>query len=350
MGVPGPIGAPGPMGIQGPTGLMGKVGKTGNTGNDGPVGDTGPMGPPGESGASGITSYSMNNAISDALIPYSTIDRMESFVLDHVSSSLSPYSTTMQIMETIPSLLTPYITLSTIGTILQTSLQSYPTIITTNELITNTFALCCTLSGNNIVHGTFHSMNNTPSTSPSTGSVVIHGGMGIMGTLFVGGNSSFLSPIDFNSSCTFHNNIIVTTLRKTIHPYIQPFIFPGQNSSPSTITFDYTKGSVFLLPTDFPFFSHFHCTIINVPLDTSTTYECTISYKQSSTNYYCTSISLYDSDNNILYGPSPVKFCTSTQITTYPVIVYQTFTILCFKNISGSLITREVLCTSMNIF
>jgi hypothetical protein len=182
--------------------------------------------------------------------------------------------------------------------------------------------------------------------SPLTGSMVIEGGMGVNGALYVNGQSHFLSSLFCSELCTFQKGIIVQNVAKKIQQYqFNPSMVAG-----APLVVDYSIGSVLLLPTDFSFVSNFHCTIINIPVDRSITYEISLVYKQTSTNYYCTTIELYDVSGALVYGPSAVKFHNNIQITTYPVIIYQTFTVVCFNNISGTSPTREVLCTSMKVF
>jgi hypothetical protein len=349
VGSNGPTGFTGPTGYTGPTGFTGCTGPTGYTGHTGPfmAGYTGPTGPTGISGSPGITSLSMNRAINDALIPYSTTANVSTFVSSSLTTSLASYLTTNQMSDALTSRLLPYVTLPQMTLQIATSLSPYSTTSATNALLLSSMALCCTTTGNNTMSGTLRCTNTTPSISPTTGSVVIDGGMGVNGALYVNGTSFFLSPIQCSGSCTFKKSITVQSIRESV----QQYVFDARTYVPGgPIILDFSVGGVVSIPTDFSFLSNFRCNIINVPTDPATTYEITLVYRQSSTNYYCTSIALYDVSGKLFYGPSSVKFHNTVQITTYPAIIYQTFTILCFHNSSGALITREVLCTSMKVF
>jgi hypothetical protein len=186
-GPQGPSGYAGSVGAQGPLGYSGSIGSTGTTGYAGSIGSTGTTGYAGSIGSTGTTGYA-GSVGSTGTIGYSGSVGLTGSFTGTTTSTVFINNTT-----TSTSTNTGALTVAGgvgIGGAVYIGTSSY--IAGAQIITTATIGNYASASGTGVsstgTTSTFTISNTSSSTSTMTGALVVSGGVGIGGDLYVGGS------------------------------------------------------------------------------------------------------------------------------------------------------------------
>ena len=106
-------------------------------------------------------------------------------------------------------------------------------------------------------------------------------------------------------------------------------------------TLDYTKGSIFYIPSDYTTASNFNIIITNIPTDTSKVYTLSLVYYQPSNKFYCNGVRCIDAASSYILGTSstfgtPFFNGGTPTLANAPNLIIQQFSIISIATTSGT--------------
>lgn len=105
-------------------------------------------------------------------------------------------------------------------------------------------------------------------------------------------------------------------------------------------TLDYSKGSVFYIPSNYTTSINFQCIIKNIPTDTSKVYTFTLMYYQPSEKVYCNQMRISDTGANYILGTSstygtPLFGNGSPTLLVSPCLIVQQISVISIPTSAG---------------
>ena len=146
----------------------------------------------------------------------------------------------------------------------------------------------------------------------------------------INNQSTNIANIATNAITSVNNiyeNCFVVGLTSTTSPFF-PYVL------------DYSKGSVFYIPTDYGAAGNFNIIVANIPTDTSKVYTLSLLYYQVSNKYYCNGVRCSDTIGSYILGTSST-FGTllinggPPTLSNAPNLIIQQFSICSLANSSG---------------